>query len=305
MQSKEYKLIYITGYGRSGSTILDLILGDSEHIVGLGELNNLMTSGWVNNEYCSCGQPANQCTFWDSVKSKWQSSASIPIDEYIRLQTKFIGTRKIPLLLWQGIKKSSDFKVLEAETKNLYNSIAEVSKAEVLVDSSKFPYRLLALKIMGFQPLVIHLVRDGRAVLNSVKKAFKSDLKSGVQHDLKPKPTLRTAISWSLYNRLAEWFTKDTSKLFIRYEDLIADPLAKLEDIENTFHVDLSRSKKDLMENNPLKKGHTIAGNRLRMQSEVRVNLKPDESWRDKLGNSDIKKFESVAGGLLKKYGYK
>jgi hypothetical protein len=63
------KVLKITGLGRSGSTILDVVLGNHPDIESVGEVGNLMRNGWISREslrgvdpkrlrrpICSCGK---------------------------------------------------------------------------------------------------------------------------------------------------------------------------------------------------------------------------------------------------------
>ncbi len=84
------KVLYITGAGRSGSTILDIVLGNHPDIESTGELSNLVRNGWIGGEslkgierkrvrvpICTCGRrtdipdvedAAEACPFWSSVR---------------------------------------------------------------------------------------------------------------------------------------------------------------------------------------------------------------------------------------------
>src|ERR671939_281825 len=63
------KVLKITGLGRSGSTILDVVLGNHPSIESVGEVGNLMRNGWISREslrgidpkrlrrpICTCGK---------------------------------------------------------------------------------------------------------------------------------------------------------------------------------------------------------------------------------------------------------
>lgn len=302
---QKFKLLYIAGSGRSGSTILDMILSNNQHIVGVGELQNLFLNGWKNNEYCSCGERAEQCQFWSAIKKDWLEKSNISIDEYIRLQKKFTRFKTLPILAFQNIIKGKDFKTYTKETKLLFQIIQEHTGAAVIVDSSKIPYRLWALKMMGIELHILHLIRDGRAVLNSLKKSFKTDLSSGVQREIKPKPTIRTAFFWIGVNTMVERVSKKCNYHRMRYEDLLRNYEEELGKVSSSFDIELSEVIKMLKAGESMQKGHIIAGNRLRMQKEVKLNLQPDEGWRDSLDKKDIKVFENISGGMLKRYKYK
>jgi hypothetical protein len=42
------RVLEITGLERSGSTILDLVLGNHPHIESVGEVGNLTVNGWIS-----------------------------------------------------------------------------------------------------------------------------------------------------------------------------------------------------------------------------------------------------------------
>ena len=62
-------IIYIAGYGRSGSTVLDMLLGSDDHAIGLSELTHVF-GYWSNDLPCSCGKRIRQCEMWKKVFRK-------------------------------------------------------------------------------------------------------------------------------------------------------------------------------------------------------------------------------------------
>ena len=44
------KVVKITGLGRSGSTILDVVLGTHPQIESVGEVGNIVRNGWISRE---------------------------------------------------------------------------------------------------------------------------------------------------------------------------------------------------------------------------------------------------------------
>ena len=60
--------IYITGRGHSGSTILDILLGNSSQIASVGEL--LAGLSRADQGACSCGATMSDCGFWREVRSR-------------------------------------------------------------------------------------------------------------------------------------------------------------------------------------------------------------------------------------------
>ena len=61
------KILYIAGYGRSGSTVLNIILGNHSSITSVGELS-FLPEDWTNHHrVCSCGAPYHTCEFWKDL----------------------------------------------------------------------------------------------------------------------------------------------------------------------------------------------------------------------------------------------
>src|SRR5690554_2882613 len=58
------RVIYIAGYGRSGSTVLAAVLGSHPEIVSAGELAAAADEWFDPARCCSCGRPYAGCEFW-------------------------------------------------------------------------------------------------------------------------------------------------------------------------------------------------------------------------------------------------
>ena len=67
-KSKLPGVIYIAGYGRSGSTILDMLLGMHPTIFGAGEVTSIFDQ-WLQNGICSCKRSCKECVFWAAIIS--------------------------------------------------------------------------------------------------------------------------------------------------------------------------------------------------------------------------------------------
>src|SRR5215472_6776033 len=64
------RIIYIGGFGRSGSTLLGRRLGEAGNAVPVGELFYVWRVCVINNLRCGCGPPFDQCDFWLSVQHR-------------------------------------------------------------------------------------------------------------------------------------------------------------------------------------------------------------------------------------------
>ena len=61
------RLLYVGGAGRSGSTLLDLLLSEVPGMFAAGEVRYLWNRGVRDNELCGCGQSFLSCPFWSAV----------------------------------------------------------------------------------------------------------------------------------------------------------------------------------------------------------------------------------------------
>src|SRR5215210_4733702 len=156
------KVLKITGLGRSGSTILDIVLGNHPQIESVGEVGNLIRNGWISREslqgidprrlrvpICTCGKrldvlyvdnPFEACPFWSSVRREWvKRTDRDSIESYPRLQAAFELDRRWPRSLYEKRRTSALFWSYARLTLAFFESIRAVSKKPIIVDSSTVP----------------------------------------------------------------------------------------------------------------------------------------------------------------------
>jgi len=79
----EPTVVYITGSGRSGSTLLERALGSAPGLVNVGELFDIFRRDAAQTERCGCGEPFATCPFWAEVARRafgdWDSERSVAI----------------------------------------------------------------------------------------------------------------------------------------------------------------------------------------------------------------------------------
>ena len=61
------KVLFIGGAGRSGSTLLDRLLGQTPGLVSVGEVTNIWKVGFTDDFPCGCGELFSGCPFWREV----------------------------------------------------------------------------------------------------------------------------------------------------------------------------------------------------------------------------------------------
>jgi hypothetical protein len=133
--------LYIEGYGRSGSTLLDIVLGNHPEVESVGELINLPYSGWyegwisgkpTRSPYCACGERMLECEFWSAVRRKWLENPKMREPQRcLELQEEFGRYRSLPRLLReQRGSKSALFRCYADHTQALFKAIADVGGSE-------------------------------------------------------------------------------------------------------------------------------------------------------------------------------
>lgn len=298
-------VLYVTGYGRSGSTVLDTLLGNHPGFGSYGELINFERV-WRDDEFCACGERARACPFWSAVRREWIARIDSTPDDYDRFQGGFRHATDWLRALRHVRFPSQEFDRFGRQTRALLGAIRETSGREWIVDSSKSPARALALSaIPGIDVHLVHLVRDGRGVVWSLKKRFERDDERGIHREIDPRSTMRVAVSWAGANLLAERVASRLpaeKSLRLRYEELVARPDRALSDIGKLTGQDMGLLTERIDADEDLEVGHTLAGNRLRMQGRIR--LRPDTEWEMRLGKRDRDKFWLVGGRLMRRYGY-
>jgi len=85
---KKRTIIYISGEGKSGTTLLDVMLGNQKDAFSSGELMFFAQKGIENREYCACGYPVPDCEIWSKVISEWDAKRVLSLERYIQIQNK-------------------------------------------------------------------------------------------------------------------------------------------------------------------------------------------------------------------------
>src|SRR5947209_18950727 len=91
------RVLYIGGLGRSGTTLLERILGELPSACALGEVVHLWRRGIIDNERCGCGVPFGDCEFWRGVgDAAFGGWGEVDVPRVLRLQAAVERTRYIP-----------------------------------------------------------------------------------------------------------------------------------------------------------------------------------------------------------------
>lgn len=306
MSSGPGKIVYIAGAGRSGSTLLSRILGHFDDFVSPGELYFLWQERFTEERKCECGARLECCTFWEEVLSEIERRVG-PIDpqKVLSLHRQVARTRHAPLMMVPGLRRflpldDSYVELLRA----LYQSLAAVSGARVIVDASKMPsYGLVLREVLQTDLRVVHLVRDPRAVSFSwQRKRFNPA--TGAQFGR--IPLNQSALLWSVWNVMVERTGSGRSPvpyLRVRYEDFTNAPRDTIERIL-TF-IDEPRDLDAVVDDTQvwLDRAHSVGGNPNRFQTGA-IPLRTDRAWVESLPTRSMLSVSALTLPLLVRYGY-
>ncbi len=306
------KVVYVAGWGRSGSTLLSAALGELPGFVALGETHNMWRSGAVRNRACGCRQPFSDCEHWSQVlATARRDDPGFPsVADIVTAQAHAARTRHLPLVatrLGSRVRDDAAARYLRA-IGGVYRAVVECTGARVLVDSSKEPVYGRLLEHLDIDFFVVHLVRDPRAVAYSWlrrKERFRAQPGEQPSYMHRHGP-LTSSGFWLAWNGMAGAFWRrrlGRRYLLVRYEDFIADPAATLTSVLRMLGEPVESLPLSGPSRLELRPNHMISGNPSRFATGS-VELKEDNEWRRRLVPAVRRRVELATWPLLLRYGY-
>jgi hypothetical protein len=303
-------ILYIGGWGRSGSTLLARMLAQAPGVVSVGELRDVWLRGCIENRLCGCGRPFQECPFWTAVGDEaFDGWASVDTASMMWLRSKVDRPWTVPLVLGGSTWKRFDLHVRRYTHAlgRIYSAIRHVSGARVIVDSSKIPsYGFLLRRMPDADVRVVHLVRDSRGVIFSWLKHVRKPDRPEAPDQMLRYGVLSASARYLGYNMLTHSFRSlGTPYLLVRYEDLVARPDRELRRVLRGIDVGAAEGSLDFLEDHTVKlrTTHTVDGNPMRF-AEGAVALRPDEEWRGGMRGTDRALVSVLTSPLLARYGY-
>jgi hypothetical protein len=318
----QQKVLYIGGFGRSGSTLVERILGQLPGFCSAGEIVFLWQRGLLDGQLCGCGVPVPQCEFWSRVgKTAFGGWDQIDAAEMLGLQKRADRNRFIPAMVTPAVRPGarSDVARYGDVLSRLYRAIGEVSGARVVIDASKHASTafFLTTRVPGLDVRVVHLVRDPRGVAYSWTKEVKKPEVTGEDAFMPVYSPVSSGRQWLSYNLLFEGLRAlpAAKSAVFRYEDMLADPRAELERILAHAGEPVLPESFAFLGERPGASGaspemsvtlgvdHTVAGNPMRFHQGP-LALRLDEAWKSKLPERDQRIVAAVTTPLRLRYGY-
>lgn len=307
------KLVYIVSAGHSGSTLSDLVAGSIPGVFSTGELTYLpwqlsrMEAAGPEaslQKLCSCHNGFRECPHWMRVLRNISKKKGVDIcADPFRFRINLLQNEKyfVKRLGWERLQRLpfgifaqtrglvNLTKIWELALRDiiknnwlLFDTIADVSGATHVVDSSKSEKRLKLLYSHRPQDMyVLILIRDIRGVAYSAKKLGEDPIAAA-----------------SAWVRQYQWTFStlrnmpDVQAILVRYESLAAHPILERRRMAGFF--ELADPGDDLAIDTRTR--HLVAGNGMRHCGELKIRI--DESWRKGLDVNAQRLIKDIEGQL-------
>lgn len=307
---------FICSAARSGSTLLDMLIGGHPRAVSLGEFSFLGKALALNQE-CSCGDKLATCGAWTPIfervrdergvdlrknpyaLSQWDTRAATLIDKAQQTKLYLAGSKlrsflcdaRFALPPGHALRPPLSPRLSQGcdNTAYLFDTIASAWDKDVLVDSSKNIHKALAMyERTPRQTRIVFLTRDGRGV-------FYSRRSSGFSRE-------RSVEAWRRYNeralRLLYRRVVPTQLLHLKYEELVGDVEGQMKRLCDFLELDFHPAMLDLGSG----ERHVFNGNDTRFSRDQGVRR--DERWKTGLASDELAFFMRRASALNIRLGY-
>lgn len=306
MHDQPLKVLFITAFGRSGTTILDNILGQLEGFFSLGETQFVWDRSLLDNRLCGCGEPFRECEVWGRVAAEALDDLEPgELREMVGLRDR-LGAVRVLVRDRLGDRGMSPALARYVErTARLYQAVRRVTGSRVLVDSSKSPsHGYVLARMPGIELYVLHMVRNPRAVAFSWQKRKVYD-PSGEKPMYMARLSLRrSGRMWLVWNLVSElMWRRRSGYLRLRYEGFVDRPR---ETVEHVLEL-LGEPRPSLpftgSRTVELGANHSVAGNPNRFDQGA-VEIRRDVEWQSKMRPAQQLAVAALTWPLLARYGY-
>jgi hypothetical protein len=306
MNDPTMKILYIAGWDRSGSTILDQILGQLPGFFSVGELVDLWDRG--PETLCGCGRLLKDCDLWREVclEAFGSTPESFDFRAYERKRQNCARSRHLILLPSPRLRRSlnPELESYVQTLTRLYRALERVTGARVLVDSSKQPAHAYLLQMSRVAEVyIVHLIRDPRGCAYSYqrRKAHPA-LKGGHFPTMHP---MKNSLHWIVANLATQMISRISRShyLRVRYEDFVRAPrgtVYRLTEFIGEAVPQVPFASEHTVILRPL---HGVSGNSVRFQTGA-VRLRLDEQWKSEMKTRHKALVTALTSFLLPHYGY-
>ena len=299
-----HKVLLIVGPGRSGSTLLERIIGNESRYFSVGEVRFFWE--YIHDEYrlCGCGSNISSCPFWKQVISEVDGDQDLDLYRLQHISSRINRTGFLPRIMHFQGAYLSEINDLANAYQRMYSQIFRKVTDSIVVDSSKIgSYLYLLMKVPTIDLRVLHLVRDSRAVAYSWKFRRKNDPS---HHDhggfMRGRSLLRSSVAWLVTNHyLLKMKANLNHYALLKYEDFVSNPTALLN--RALAELDLPLITRNLDTPFQLAPTHSLGGNPLRYQDSFEI--KEASNWQEQLNPLQKYLVGSITYPVMRKLAYK
>ncbi len=303
-------VVYLGGFGRSGSTLVERVLGAVPGWVNVGELVDLARSVAPADELCGCGVSFSACPVWSEVGEVafggWTEDV---LARLATLQRAAARQRHLPRLLCRPSVTWQALDDLRSAYARIYRAVAQVTGSEVVIDASKGPALGQALTgAPGIDLRILNVVRDPRAVAWSWNRRVDRPHVTAGDAQMWRIPAHRAAGQWSALQLEMEAIARlgrDGRSARLRYEDFVADPVGSLVRAMSGLGLPLSAQDLPVVTQDQVSLGpsHGLSGNPGRFRTGA-LQLRRDDRWTTEMPTADRAVVTALTLPLLRAYGY-
>jgi hypothetical protein len=305
------KVLFIGGYSRSGSTLLDCMLGQLPGVFSTGELAYIWTHGLQENRLCGCGSRFLDCSFWTRVgELAFGGWDRLDAERMRALELRVNRHRFLPQLLAPKLSRRfrRDLRRYTEVLGSIYGAIQQASGARLIVDSTIDPaYGFLLAHVEGVDLRLLHMVRDPRATAFSwTRWQYRRDRVDTDMYQRRFHPGV-TALRWAVYHVLVHLLGRRTEggAPRVNYEQVVSSPEQQIRRI--MAHAGEPFADADLGFIRPgevhLDTNHTVAGSLMRL-TKGPLPVRIDDEWTRNLPPGHRRLVTLLTLPFLRGYGY-
>ncbi len=312
MSDENIAVLYLAGSGRSGTTVISHILDQLDDVFAGGELRYVWERGLEKDHLCGCGRRFSACPFWSAVMAELSTNcgsvavaAADAVGQRLLRRLRILRVPAMLLRLTRGrppVPQHADDRLIRA----LYEAIAKVTGAKVIVDSSKLPsYGLLLSQQPNVSLSVLHVVRDSRATAFSwrrTRKALEDDDTAALMPQFDYWKSASLWLWWNLITATV-WDRHERRYLRVRYEDFAEDALATMTEVARFISADPAKLPFVSTNSVHLARSHFVAGNPNRHETGP-TEILPDTEWKRGLVLKDLALVTGMTWPGLRRFGY-
>ena len=255
----------------------------------VGELWDIWSRSFKENQLCGCGKHFNECEIWTAVvEEAFGGFDQVDVDQFNALREEVHG-RKATFMLMFPFARSKAYKEKLAQyvkiLDSFYRAVHKVTKSNVIVDSSKVPtYAFLLREVPSIDLKIVHLVRDSRGSAWSWQRKKQRPEIHWKQEFMEQHSLFKSSIEWNIMNGLFfRNVMSGTDYTRLRYEDLVEKPKPVLKTLEPFIGEpfgDFSFFQDD--HTVEYSASHTVSGNPNRFKSGA-TKIRQDTEWIEKM----------------------